>query len=731
MKRPTHLISLCLFFLFGIQVLSAGNSGPNIIFFFVDDQGYYDLGCYGATEVKTPRIDQFSKEGVLFTDYYAAAPICSPSRAGLLTGCYPRRVGNHIWVHRPDSTYGIHPDELTMAELFKQNGYATACIGKWHLGFESPLLPKDQGFDHYYGLYHNLDSYETVHYDDEGGIPIMRNGKVVERPADPARLTRLYTEEAISFITRTTQSGDKPFFIYLPHTMLHSPLGVGKEFVGTSEWGEYGDAIQEMDFYFGRLMDTLADLGIEDNTVVVYTSDNGRDPGRNPDQPIRGSKLTTMEGGLRVPCIAWGPGIGIEQGKVSRVMTHAMDWYPTLASFAGIKVPDGIVMDGRDISTVLTGKSDVVEISRQGGGLNAGVPLRRYWNPGKDWIDSISREEYLNAFFYHGSAGALAAVRSGKWKLHLNPELRLYDLEKDPGETTPVRNGPMTWKMRGMAVLFQDEMRMFARPAGEARALTLEDRSIEIEEHKDLTYANRGEIALQLDLYRPVDMDEPLPAIVCIHGGGWSKGSRQGYSRIAQALAKKGFVTATISYRLSGVAQFPAQIEDCRAAVDWLRAHAADYGIDPSRMASIGHSAGGHLSALLATSDGVDLKAAIATGAQTDLLSERNRQVSSSSDKGLIWRQFLGGSQDEKRELYRQASPLAHLDAADPPIFFITGEQDDPSTRADDFREKAAEMGLHAGLLIIDDQGHNFFNTPESFDQTINASAGFLWKHLK
>jgi arylsulfatase A-like enzyme len=353
-----------------------------------------------------------------------------------------------------------------MAELFKQNGYATACIGKWHLGFNEPLLPKNQGFDHYFGLYHNLDKFETVHYDDEGGIPLVRNGKAVERPADPAKLTRLYTDEAIGWMNSRVKKGDKPFFLYLPHTMLHFPLGVSDEFKGSSNWGEYGDAIHEMDYHVGRLVDSLKDLGIEDNTVVVYASDNGRGPGRNPSQPIRGNKLTTYEGGIRVPCIAWGPGLGIQQSVETRIPARAMDWYPTLASFAGIKVPDGIVMDGRDLSDVLKGRANEVEISLQDGPLNASVPLRRHWNPGSEWVENFTQEEYLNAFFYHGSHGALAAVRSGRWKLQLNPTLILYNLEEDPGERKPVRNSTIIRKLRGMVVVFQEEMRQSTRSAG-------------------------------------------------------------------------------------------------------------------------------------------------------------------------------------------------------------------------------------------------------------------------
>lgn len=290
--------------------LGAEKSKPNVIVILVDDQGYYDLGCYGATEVKTPRIDQLAKEGVRLKDYYAAAPICSPSRAGLLTGCYPRRVGNEVWVHRADSGTGIHSDELTMAELFKAKGYATACIGKWHLGFHEPFLPHRQGFDEYFGLLHNLDPVEVTYFEDEGGVPLMRNRDVVQRPADPAELTKRYTDEAIAFIEKNKE---QPFFLYLPHTMLHVPLGVSEEFRGSSDWGEYGDAIQELDHHTGRLMDRLKHLGISEKTVVLYLSDNGRGPGRDASQPIRGKKLTTWEGGIRVPGIVWGPDTSLQR----------------------------------------------------------------------------------------------------------------------------------------------------------------------------------------------------------------------------------------------------------------------------------------------------------------------------------------------------------------------------------------------------------------------------------
>jgi arylsulfatase A-like enzyme len=450
---------------------SEGRQHPNVIIIFVDDQGYYDLGCYGATEVETPRIDALAREGVRFTDYYAAAPICSPSRAGLLTGCYPRRFGNAVWVHRPDSETGIPPSKLTLAELFKRQGYATACIGKWHLGFRAPFLPENQGFDHYFGILHNLDSYEVVHYDEQGGVPLLRNGQVVRRNPDPGTLTKLYTEEAIAWIEDRVVAGRgnsqmsgggksrEPFFLYLPHTMLHNPLGVGPEFNGSSRWGLYGDAIQELDFYVGRIVDTLKRLEIDDETVLVYTSDNGRRGGRNKQQPIRGGKLTTYEGGLRVPCIAYGPGVKIQEGVKTSVVSHAMDWYPTLASLAGISIPEGLVLDGRDLGSLLMGETDTIPAFDRQLSLNAEIPLRREFHLDREWENIFTREEYLNAFFYHGSQGALAAVRSGQWKLILNPSLQLYDLEKDPGEHVPVENWKIKTKLRGMVIQFQREMR--------------------------------------------------------------------------------------------------------------------------------------------------------------------------------------------------------------------------------------------------------------------------------
>ncbi|QDV24795.1 Arylsulfatase [Aureliella helgolandensis] len=739
--------------LFGRCVPASGAeraTPPNIVFIFVDDQGYYDLGCYGATEVETPRIDAMAEQGTRLTDYYAAAPICSPSRAGLLTGCYPRRVGNHVWVHRADSRTGIHPDELTIAELFKSNGYATACIGKWHLGFAEPLLPRNQGFDHYFGLLHNLDPVEVLYFEDKGGVPLLRNEEIVKCPAAPAELTQLYTDEAINFIE---QNKDTPFFLYLPHTMLHNPLGVSDEFKGSSNWGEYGDAIQELDQNVGRIFDSLKEQKIDDHTIVIYASDNGRGPGRTPEQKIRGRKLSTYEGGIRVPAIAWGPALGLQTGVESSAVVRAMDWYPTLATFAGIKVPEGHVIDGRDISPLLTGETEFVPSPEMKMSLNALVPLRRRWDPAGEWSPIISRVEYNDAFFYHGSEGTLSAVRWKNWKLYLNPSLQLYDLASDPGETNLVRNGEILKKLRGMAILFQEEMQFDARPAGEIPPQGLADGNTVIpqtsldslDEKLDVTYARYGERTLEMDLYRPKGIWGDLPAIVCIHGGGWQKGSKINHRKVAQALAAQGFVAVSISYRLSGEAQFPAQIQDCKAAVRFLRANANRFGIDSERIGAIGHSAGGHLAALLATSAGVPeleggggnaqftsaIQAVVPMDGQTDFLSQRTRDISADENRGGIWRQFLGGSQQDQLETYRLASPLVHLDQADPPCWLITGENDSPSTRAAEFRARMTEFGIENGVTVLKDAPHPFTVKQIWFDEAMETAGQFFSRHLK
>src|SRR4051812_49129439 len=326
---------------------------PNIVVILADDLGYGDLGCYGSAKIRTPSLDRMAREGMRFTDFAAAAALCTLSRVAFMTGCYPGRVGLATGVLRPDAKIGLHPDEITIAELLKARGYATTAIGKWHIGFRGAMRPMGQGFDSYYGVLHNLDRFETVAFEREGGMPVLRGDAVVERPADPAVLTGRYTEEALEFIEAHRT---RPFFLYLAHQMPHIPFDASPRFKGKSGAGLYGDAVEELDWGTGQILERLRALGLAESTLVVFTSDNG--PERNTPGsagPLRGTKHTVDEGGLRVPFLAWWPG-HVPSGTACRELVANMDLLPTLAHLAGASPPADRVIDGKDFTPLLLGE---------------------------------------------------------------------------------------------------------------------------------------------------------------------------------------------------------------------------------------------------------------------------------------------------------------------------------------------------------------------------------------
>jgi arylsulfatase A-like enzyme len=411
---------------------------PNFIIIFTDDQGYQDLGCFGSPNIATPCIDKMAAEGTRFTDFHVAACVCTPSRAALLTGCYPQRVclPNVLF---PGSKVGISEKETTLAELLKARGYATACVGKWHLGHLPPFLPTRHGFDSYLGIPYSNDmavdpkmevaddvkwnggmTLEKMRTEKPKGhvVPLFRNDKLIEYPVDQSQLTTRYTEEAIKFIT---SNKDKPFFLYLPHSMPHIPLFVSDRHKGKSKRGLYGDVIEEIDWSTGQILDTVRKLGLAENTCVVYTSDNGpwlimKDNGGSA-LPLRDGKGTTWEGGMREPCVMWWPG-RIPAGKTCGELASTMDLLPTFAKLAGTEAPKDRIIDGKDISALMLGVAGA--------------------------------KSPTEAFFHYRGYG-LEAVRSGKWKLHLArkagagkgkaPQERpavLYDLEADIGERNDV-----------------------------------------------------------------------------------------------------------------------------------------------------------------------------------------------------------------------------------------------------------------------------------------------------
>lgn len=373
---------------------------PNLVLIFCDDLGYGDLGCYGSQKNRTPRIDQLAKEGSRFTSFYSSSPVCTPSRASLMTGCYPRRVGMHEdatghWVLIPRSKRGLHPEEQTIAEILQGAGYATACVGKWHLGDQPEHLPTKHGFDFYYGIPYSNDMQSKRRGDPP--LPLVSQESVIEQPADQSTLTQRYTREVVSFIEKHK---DQPFFVYLPHTFPHLPLHASSEFLGKSSNGRYGDAVEEIDWSTGEILDCLDRLGLAEDTLVIFTSDNGSN-GRNggSNKPLSGNKGSTMEGGMRVPMIARWPG-KIPTAATCDTLTTTMDILPTMCSLSGADLPKQKI-DGFDISSILTGESNETPY---------------------DYLLYYRRRQ-------------LQAIRVGDWKYHLSLQ------ETHPNWTTPTQIG--------------------------------------------------------------------------------------------------------------------------------------------------------------------------------------------------------------------------------------------------------------------------------------------------
>ena len=328
---------------------------PNFIIIFTDDQGYQDLGCYGSPDIKTPRIDRMADEGMRFTNFYAQT-VCGPSRGALMTGCYPIRFARQA---DPNSVHPeLHTDEITIAEVLKAQGYATAAFGKWDLAghsqkrYKKELLPPHQGFDTYFGTPGSNDA----------SVDLIRGTEKVEEKVDMASLTRRYTDEALAFIEANQK---EPFFVYLAHTMPHTLLAASKDFKGNSEGGLYGDVIEELDFNVGRVLDKVSELGLDETTYIIFTSDNGpwlirKDHGGHAE-PLRSGKTSCWEGGLRVPCIIRAPG-KIPAGTESDVIAATIDLMPTLATLAGTTAPTDRVIDGVDLSALIHG--DVNSLDR-------------------------------------------------------------------------------------------------------------------------------------------------------------------------------------------------------------------------------------------------------------------------------------------------------------------------------------------------------------------------------
>lgn len=331
-----------------LSPINAQNRTPNIVYIFTDDLGYGDIGCFGATDIKTPNIDRMANEGIKFTDFYSASSVCSPSRAALLTGRLPQRMGINS-VFFPESFTGMPQSEVTIAEVLKQKDYATGIVGKWHLGHHYQFLPLQQGFDSYFGIPYSNDMASVVY---------MRGNEVEQFKVDQKYITKTYTEEALRFIDNHK---DEPFFLYLSHNMPHVPIYASEDFLGTSERGLYGDVIQEIDWSVGQVIKKLEDLNLLENTLIVFSSDNGpwlvmEELGGSAGL-LREGKGFTFDGGMRVPTVAMWKG-KIHAGTVHRDLATQMDWFTTFANLTNSDLPKGVEIDGKDITKVLfnTGK---------------------------------------------------------------------------------------------------------------------------------------------------------------------------------------------------------------------------------------------------------------------------------------------------------------------------------------------------------------------------------------
>ncbi|MFB6081686.1 MAG: sulfatase [Halanaeroarchaeum sp.] len=411
---------------------------PNVVLVFVDDQGFGDIGCFGSPYIETPNLDEMASEGAKFTSFYAGAPICTPSRAALMTGSYPSRVGLEEWVLFPGDGEGLHPDEVTIPEVLGEAGYASTCIGKWHLGDEEPFLPTNHGFDEYFGVPYSNDMGAAHSGGEYRELPLVRDTEVVEAPVDQSTLTRRYTEEAVEFVE---DNRDGPFFCYLAHTMPHVPLHASEEYEDASKRGDYGDVIEEIDWSVGRVLETLERLGIEEETLVIYTSDNGpwlekEVDGGSPGH-LSGGKFSVQEGGPRVPAIARWPGT-IPESSVCSELVATMDLLPTFANLAGVDLPDDRAIDGVDATELLTDPE------------TAASP----------------REHYL----YQTGGGDLDAVRDDDgWKLRRDTGA-LYDLHEDVEERFDVadEHPEVVARLRETAAAVEADLDENARPVGRA-----------------------------------------------------------------------------------------------------------------------------------------------------------------------------------------------------------------------------------------------------------------------
>lgn len=658
---------------------------PNIVLIFTDDQGYGDLGCFGSKDISSPHLDSLAKKGMTFTDFHVAAAVCSPSRAAILTGCYPNRVSlpsvlfpDGAWGSKPN--IGLNTQEKTIAELLKEEGYVTAMAGKWHLGHLEEFLPVNQGFDRYFGIPYSNDM-------NRGKLPLLRDTEICEIEPDQSLLTKRYTEYAVDFINDKAQKS--PFFLYLAHTMPHIPIFASDDFRHRSKGGLYGDVIEEIDWSVGQIIEALEKNGVLENTLVIFTSDNGPwlsygNHGGSSGK-LRGGKFDMFEGGFRVPCVMYWPDV-IPAGSECNQLVTSMDILPTICEIADAELPEKEI-DGSSILPVLEGEKMVMLDERP--------------------------------FFYY-SGRQIRAIRKGKWKFMLpqrygevtdpgmdgvngkteSRELAasLFNLDDDLSESKNVisDHADLAKELEMELNSFKSELEDAARPIG-----LVQDYYFDHKKYTailDVDYTSRNDRKQMMDIYLQNDNDEPAPLIVHIHGGAFKGGSKGGVMSNCDSLYQAGYVIADLNYRLSGDSVFPAAIYDCKAAIRFLKLNCENYGIDSSRIGLIGESAGGYLVTMLGTTEGLSefeglhlgstgtrasVQAVFNLYGPTDFM-EMDKNLPEDCNDPL---QHLGVSSPESLflgcetledcpELVEKANPLAYVDGNEPPFAIYHGGKD-------------------------------------------------------
>jgi len=722
---------LCVAACVAATVSAAAAATPNVVLILADDLGYADLGCYGALGIRTPHLDRMASEGTRFTSFTVAQSVCTASRAALLTGCYPNRIGmagalNHT------SPSGIHPREQLLPHLLAARGYATAAYGKWHLGHHPPFWPTRRGFGDFFGTPYSNDN-GPLHPTVRGmpPLPLYDGADVVEIDPDQSRFTRRLTERAVDFIGRHR---DRPFFLYFPHVMPHVPIFASDGWRGRSAEGLYGDVVEELDWSVGEILAAIHAHGLDDRTLVVFTSDNGPflSYGNHAGsaRPLREGKLTTYEGGVRVPCIMRWPRT-IPAGHVCDELATSLDLFTTTLRLAGAPMPSRPV-DGIDLGPLVRGERGAR--GRETFWYYAGDELQAVRDG--DWKLHLPHD-FLTVPAVPGRDGKPANVGSMKpasmgesgirgvasrhgYEVAHQP-LALYDLGADPGESRDLAatHPDVVARLQKIADAARAELGdaiqgvkgRGVRAAGDVRP-TLPSGVRRISDVEFSRPQLPVPMAMRLDLYLPEKPPPtPGPAVLWIHGGGWKHGSKEQCPLVW--LAAEGIPVVSIEYRLSWQARWPAQIDDCRAAMDWLHREAARHAIDPRRIVVAGASAGGHLATLVGTAGDVANAAGVINfyGPCNLLTMPPNVPGPDNGPEKIAathGARLLGGPVHERPDLAREASGLFHVSADDPPFLLIHGDRDPlvPLEQSTTLDAALRDAGVASRLIVLPGAGH-------------------------